>query len=193
MDILKNNRILKSETIEFPITDIKQYQKPNITIEISEFTLIFPKTIIKSPNSINLITPNELFPDQLIINNLEDFKNNQKIKQLNYLSTLLINETGSIFDLYNKLTPSSKMYAGVPDTIIEYNNDEDLNYMFRNQNANEILRNQGNINFTDDYLIRDESTLKVDTVTSYTLYLYLQKHLGKMLNYYLKQSENYEN
>ena len=96
-----------------------------------------------------------------------------------------------MLDLYSKLSSSAKLNVALPDTIIPYNDDSDLDFMFRGQDPHEVLRNQGDINFTDDYLTRDEDTFQVDTLTEQMLDYDLNKESGNILKAYLNdQQEN---
>ena len=77
----------------------------------------------------------------------------------------------------------------MPDVIIPYNSDEDLDQLFANQVPHEILRNQGDINFSDDYLTQDLDTLQVNTLTNIGLDQLLQKNLTDIVKVYLSHLE----
>lgn len=77
----------------------------------------------------------------------------------------------------------------MPDVIIPYNSDEDLDQLFANQAPHEILRNQDDINFSDDYLTQDLDTLQVNTLTSIGIDQLLQKNITDIVNIYLRHLE----
>lgn len=120
------------------------------------------------------------------------FLASQDLEMIQNLGKLL-KENGDnyqdLLDLYSKLSSSAKLNVALPDTIIPYNDDSDLDFMFRGQDPHEVLRNQGDINFTDDYLTRDEDTFQVDTLTEQMLDYDLNKESGNILEAYLNDQQ----
>lgn len=123
-----------------------------------------------------------------------DFLASRDLKMIQNLGKLLKEDGDNyqdLLDLYSKLSSSAKLNVALPDTIIPYNDDSDLDFMFRGQDPHEVLRNQGDINFTDDYLTRDEDTFQVDTLTEQMLDYDLNKESGNILKAYINdQQEN---
>ena len=116
-----------------------------------------------------------------------DFLASQDLKMIQNLGKLLKEDGDNyqdLLDLYSKLSSSAKLNVALPATIIPYNDDRDLDFMFRGQDPHEVLRNQGDINFTDDYLTRDENTFQVDTLTEQMLDYDLNKESGNIVNYH---------
>lgn len=123
-----------------------------------------------------------------------DFLASQDLKMIQNLGKLLKEDGDNYQDLlglYSNLSSSAKLNVSLPATIIPYNDDSDLDFMFRGQDPHEVLRNQGDINFADDYLTRDEDTFQVDTLTEQMLDYDLNKESGNILKAYLDdQQEN---
>ena len=123
-----------------------------------------------------------------------DFLASQGLEMIQNLGKLLKEDGDNyqdLLDLYSKLSSSAKLNVALPATIIPYNDDRDLDFMFRGQTPHEVLRNQGDINFDDDYLTRDEDTFQVDTLTEQMLDYDLNKESGNVLKAYLNdQQEN---
>ena len=116
-----------------------------------------------------------------------DFLASQGLEMIQNLGKLLKEDGDNyqdLLDLYSKLSSSAKLNVSLPATIIPYNDDSDLDFMFRGQAPHEVLRNQGDINFTDDYLTRDEDTFQVDTLTEQMLDYDLNKESGNIVNYH---------
>lgn len=175
--------------ITFPVTDYSEildqikYTKGNY-ISIEDFELN-----VSNDNKSNVY--NLLF-DPITIHSTKDIVVNVFLKHLNRLAKYLnyYGKSGvTLLDLYNQLDSSQKSHIDMPDVIIPYNSDEDLDQLFANQAPHEILRNQGDINFSDDYLTQDLDTLQVNTLTGLGIDQLLQKNITDIVNVYLRHLE----
>lgn len=130
--------------------------------------------------------------DPITIHSTKDIVVNVFLKHLNRFAKNLnyYGKSGvTLLDLYNQLDSSQKSNIDMPNVIIPYASDEDLDHLFANQAPHEILRNQGDINFSDDYLTQDLDTLQVNTLTSVGIDHLLQKNITDIVNVYLRHLE----
>lgn len=175
--------------ITFPVTDyseildqIKYTKGDYISIEDFELNVSY--------NDKSKVY-NLLF-DPITIQSTKDIVVNVFLKHLNRFAKNLnyYGKSGvTLLDLYNQLDSSQKSNIDMPDVIIPYDSDEDLDQLFANQAPHEILRNQGDINFSDDYLTQDLNTLQVNTLTNIGLDHLLQKNITDIVNVYLRHLE----
>lgn len=175
--------------ITFPVTDyseildkIKYTNGDYISIEDFELNVSYDN----KSNVYNLLF------DPITIHSTKDIVVNVFLKHLNRFAKNLnyYGKSGvTLLDLYNQLDSSQKSNIDMPDVIIPYDSDEDLDRLFANQSPHEILRNQGDINFTDDYLTQDLDTLQVNTLTDIGINQLLQKNLTDIVNVYLRHLE----
>lgn len=130
--------------------------------------------------------------DPITIHSTKDIVVNVFLKHLNRFAKNLnyYGKSGvTLLDLYNQLDSSQKSNIDMPDVIIPYDSDEDLDQLFANQAPHEILHHQGDINFNDDYLTQDLNTLQVNTLTNIGLDHLLQKNITDIVNVYLRHLE----
>lgn len=188
-----------SLTLTFPIDDMNAILRRLQVKDGEEIMLADPKLEVISTK--NGKTEKKTYrpvlfdkDNSILVHTKADFLASQGLEMIQNLGKLLKEDSSNYQDLlglYSKLSSSAKLNVSLPATIIPYNDDSDLDFMFRGQTPHEVLRNQGDINFTDDYLTRDEDTFQVDTLTEQMLDYDLNKESGNILKAYLKdQQEN---
>lgn len=168
--------------IQFTITDFTNHQS---------YSLIYPNNFVEDPVIMLQAKPSDhlylsdfrLIQDKKTHFNLnlpdQGFEARDLAKHLKPIIEFVNNLTKpSLIKLFNSLSPEERRDTSLMAVeITEYQDDHDLDLAFKTQTPSQILCNQGDINYQDDYILTNLDTNRVDTCNKYQMHAYLEQAL----------------